>query len=194
LYTPRAYFLNIDRVIFPDSLIIDSFANPQKDLPALKSLDLYRNDITQMEDYRSKVFGLLPGLTYLDGTDVENKEADESDGDGDALEDEELEPAPVNGKASGAGDAEIEDEFKAGNGAESSPESFALSPEEHQLGPGATEEVYDSSSVAEGEGEGEGEVEEEEEDDEDEDLEDSDEEDGIALQDLYREELEVVQF
>jgi len=40
---------------------------PLKDLSNLKSVDLYRNEVTQVEDYRDKVFALLPGLTYLDG-------------------------------------------------------------------------------------------------------------------------------
>lgn len=40
---------------------------PLKDLTTLKSIDLYRNEITQIEEYREKVFNLLPGLSYLDG-------------------------------------------------------------------------------------------------------------------------------
>lgn len=40
---------------------------PLKELTNLKSVDLYRNEVTQVEEYRDKVFALLPGLTYLDG-------------------------------------------------------------------------------------------------------------------------------
>jgi acidic leucine-rich nuclear phosphoprotein 32 family protein A/C/D len=41
---------------------------PLKELINLKSVDLYRNEVTQVDEYRDKVFALLPGLTYLDGT------------------------------------------------------------------------------------------------------------------------------
>lgn len=40
---------------------------PLKELSNLKSVDLYRNEVTQIEEYRDKVFNLLPGLSYLDG-------------------------------------------------------------------------------------------------------------------------------
>jgi len=54
----------------------------------LKSLDLYRNDVTQIEEYRDKVFELLPSLSYLDGADRNGKEcASSSDLDDDDAKD-----------------------------------------------------------------------------------------------------------
>ena len=45
-------------------------------------MDLLDNDICNMEDYRSKVFKLLPSLKYLDEQDAEeNEEEDDSDGE-----------------------------------------------------------------------------------------------------------------
>jgi len=40
---------------------------PLKDFKKLKNLDLFNNDVTSVEDYRSKVFNLIPTLKYLDG-------------------------------------------------------------------------------------------------------------------------------
>lgn len=63
-----------------------------KDLPNLKSLDLFNCDVTNAEEYREKVFELLPNLKYLDGYDRDDQEAeDDEDEDGveDDLDDEE---------------------------------------------------------------------------------------------------------
>jgi acidic leucine-rich nuclear phosphoprotein 32 family protein A/C/D len=40
---------------------------PLKELTNLESIDLYKNEVTKIEEYREKVFNLLPGLNYLDG-------------------------------------------------------------------------------------------------------------------------------
>lgn len=47
--------------------------------------------MTNLNDYRESVFKLLPQLTYLDGYDIEDREASDSDGDvdGDGVEDDE---------------------------------------------------------------------------------------------------------
>lgn len=142
-------------------------------MPSLKSLDLYRNDVTQAEDYRTKVFQLLPGLTYLDGTDANNKEMDEDESDLD-----EDESGPVNGKGDEGAD---EDKIKTGNGAnDSSPDEFSLSPGEQDLNLGATDdaESYKWSDSEDQDEEGDEEDEEEEED-------------VVGLKDIYREDLEV---
>ena len=54
----------------------------QKDLPNLKSLDLFNCEVTNADDYRDKVFESLPHLKYLDGYDRDDNEADEDDEDG----------------------------------------------------------------------------------------------------------------
>uniref|UniRef100_A0A915KP95 Uncharacterized protein n=1 Tax=Romanomermis culicivorax TaxID=13658 RepID=A0A915KP95_ROMCU len=54
-----------------------------KQLKNLQSLDLFNCEITKAEDYRSKVFEILPSLVYLDETDKMNRscatDEDESD-------------------------------------------------------------------------------------------------------------------
>lgn len=40
---------------------------PLKEFENLKNLDLFNNEVTAMDDYRSKVFALHPSLKYLDG-------------------------------------------------------------------------------------------------------------------------------
>ena len=52
----------------------------QKTLENLTHLDLFNNPLgSEEEDYRNKVFKLLPNLKYLDGTDIDNVEDEDSD-------------------------------------------------------------------------------------------------------------------
>lgn len=67
---------------------------PLKDLPNLKSLDLFNCEVTANEDYREKVFEMLSQISYLDGFDQNDKECEDDDDevedlDGDEDEDEE---------------------------------------------------------------------------------------------------------
>ncbi|XP_045076587.1 acidic leucine-rich nuclear phosphoprotein 32 family member B, partial [Coregonus clupeaformis] len=66
-----------------------STLEPLKKLDSLKSLDLFNCEVTNLNDYRESVFKLLPQLTYLDGYDVEDREATDSDGEVDDDDDEE---------------------------------------------------------------------------------------------------------
>nr|XP_019956786.1 PREDICTED: acidic leucine-rich nuclear phosphoprotein 32 family member B isoform X2 [Paralichthys olivaceus] len=68
-----------------------STLEPLKKLANLKSLDLFNCEVTNLNDYRDSVFKLLPQLTYLDGYDMEDREASDSDGevDGDGVDDDE---------------------------------------------------------------------------------------------------------
>jgi len=52
---------------------------PLKELSNLKSLELTNCEIASTENYREKVFKLLPNLKYLDGYDLNDKEIDESE-------------------------------------------------------------------------------------------------------------------
>ncbi|XP_075971590.1 acidic leucine-rich nuclear phosphoprotein 32 mapmodulin isoform X2 [Anticarsia gemmatalis] len=45
----------------------------------LKNLDLFNNEVTAIDEYRTKVFALHPSLKYLDGFDKEDREAEDSD-------------------------------------------------------------------------------------------------------------------
>uniref|UniRef100_A0A3P9MZ68 Acidic leucine-rich nuclear phosphoprotein 32 family member n=1 Tax=Poecilia reticulata TaxID=8081 RepID=A0A3P9MZ68_POERE len=66
-----------------------STLEPLKKLPQLKSLDLFNCEVTNLGDYRDSIFTLLPQLTYLDGYDADDCEASDSDGEADAVDDEE---------------------------------------------------------------------------------------------------------
>lgn len=68
-----------------------TWSDQQKKLDNLKSLDLFNCEVTNLNDYRESVFKLLPQLTYLDGYDMEDREASDSDGevDGDGVDDDE---------------------------------------------------------------------------------------------------------
>ncbi|KAG2466472.1 AN32B protein, partial [Polypterus senegalus] len=70
-----------------------STLEPLKKLDNLKSLDLFNCEVTNLNDYRESVFKLLPHLTYLDGYDIEDKEASDSEGevDGDGVDDDDEE-------------------------------------------------------------------------------------------------------
>jgi len=68
----------------------------------LKSLDMFNCDLTSSENYREKVFELLPTLKYLDGFDKDDKECDDSD---DNLDEDEIENDDEDGD-----DAEDDDE------------------------------------------------------------------------------------
>ncbi|KAL4706614.1 hypothetical protein ACJJTC_009026 [Scirpophaga incertulas] len=52
---------------------------PLEEFANLKNLDLFNNEVTSIDDYRSKVFALHPSLKYLDGFDKEDREAEDSD-------------------------------------------------------------------------------------------------------------------
>lgn len=52
---------------------------PLEEFENLKNLDLFNNEVTSIDDYRSKVFALHPSLKYLDGFDKEDREAEDSD-------------------------------------------------------------------------------------------------------------------
>ncbi|KAJ8727517.1 hypothetical protein PYW07_001636 [Mythimna separata] len=52
---------------------------PLEDFEYLKNLDLFNNEVTSIEEYRSKVFALHPSLKYLDGFDKQDREVEDSD-------------------------------------------------------------------------------------------------------------------
>lgn len=54
---------------------------PLKELVNLEVLDLFNNEVTTTEEYRDKIFELIPSLKYLDGFDKDDTEApsDEED-------------------------------------------------------------------------------------------------------------------
>ncbi|KAK8674053.1 hypothetical protein V6N13_112354 [Hibiscus sabdariffa] len=70
----------------------------------LVSLDLYECPVTRVKDYRSRVFGLIKSLKYLDKMDAEGNErpeSDEEEEDEEEEEEEEDEDDPGNGEIDG---------------------------------------------------------------------------------------------
>lgn len=78
----------------------------------LVSLDLYECPVTRVKDYRSRVFGLIKTLKYLDKTDAEGNERPESD-DEDDEEDEEDEEEEEEGDEEDPGIGEVDGDERA---------------------------------------------------------------------------------
>lgn len=53
----------------------------QEEFKNLKNLDLFNCEVTNVENYRDEVFGLISSLKYLDGYDRDDKEAEDSEVD-----------------------------------------------------------------------------------------------------------------
>ncbi|XP_064796925.1 acidic leucine-rich nuclear phosphoprotein 32 family member D-like [Oncorhynchus masou masou] len=122
-----------------------STLEPLKKLPVLKSLDLFNCEVTNLGDYRESIFKLLPQLTYLDGYDIEDCEASDSDGEGDGIDDDDDEE----------GESEDFDEE-----------------EEDDDDEGVIAEEDDDSAESEEDGEVNGDIDDDDDDDEDDDDED----------------------
>lgn len=87
---------------------------PLAKLEKLTHLDLFNCEITQLAEYRDKVFKLLPHLKYLDGFDKndqeDEEECDEEDDDDDEDEDDDEEEVEAVEEKNGAGAAAEEEE------------------------------------------------------------------------------------
>ncbi|GAB2283090.1 hypothetical protein Dimus_017622 [Dionaea muscipula] len=78
----------------------------------LVSLDLYECPVTRVKDYRTRVFGLIRSLKYLDKMDAEENERPESDDEDDDDEEEEEEEEDP-----GSGEIDAEDQpYRLNNG------------------------------------------------------------------------------
>ncbi|XP_034829668.1 acidic leucine-rich nuclear phosphoprotein 32 family member A isoform X1 [Maniola hyperantus] len=119
---------------------------PLDEFENLRVLDLFNNDVTNIDDYRAKVFALHPSVKYLDGFDREDREAEDSD-----AEEEDVEE--LNGNNDSEEDSEVDDE-------EDEDEDISLSAVYRDN----LEEESSASSLFAG-----SDVEEEEEDDDDND-------------------------
>jgi len=75
---PNITHLNISGNLFKD---VDSLA-PLKNLPQLKSVDLFNRPVTANENFRTEIFNTLPQVKYVDGFDKDDKEAEDSEDDG----------------------------------------------------------------------------------------------------------------
>lgn len=73
--SPKLQHLNISGNRIKDLEALE----PLKEFHELVNLDLYNCEVTKSEDYRQKVFDLLPNLNSLDGYDRDEKEVADSD-------------------------------------------------------------------------------------------------------------------
>ncbi|OIT29080.1 PREDICTED: acidic leucine-rich nuclear phosphoprotein 32-related protein [Nicotiana attenuata] len=163
----------------------------------LVSLDLYECPVTRVKDYRSRVFGLIRSLKYLDKMDAEGNERPESDDEEeDEEEDEEDDP--------GSGEVDGEDRpYRMNNGHRVGSEGVVdvdedesdADEEEMEITRGINGSKHDGSSSSHHsngfrvEAVGDGDDEEDDEDDEDEDFveeidEEGDEEDVVEVHEI----------
>ncbi|KAF8406420.1 hypothetical protein HHK36_008507 [Tetracentron sinense] len=185
----------------------------------LVSLDLYECPVTRIKDYRSRVFGLIKSLKYLDKMDADENERPESDDEEEDEEDDE-EDDPGSGeidgedrsaKMSNGGNVGDEDILDVDEDEESDADEEET--ETARTANGLTQDSHHHSNgfrvAASTDGDGDGDEDDEDEDDlgeeideegEDEDvvevheIEDSDEdEDGVEEEDDEDEEEEEVE-
>lgn len=97
--SPKLTHLNLSGNRIKDVATLE----PLKEFAALKYLDLFNNEVTGIDNYRDKVFTLIPSLKFLDGFDKDDKEAEES-------EDEDQEDANDGSDDEEDGDFDDEDE------------------------------------------------------------------------------------
>ncbi|XP_020800537.1 acidic leucine-rich nuclear phosphoprotein 32 family member A isoform X1 [Drosophila serrata] len=76
--SPKLQYLNLSGNKIKD---LDAL-KPLEEFKNLEVLDLFNNDATQVENYREKIFKMLPSLNFLDGFDCNDEEV-QSDGDDD---------------------------------------------------------------------------------------------------------------
>ena len=69
----------------------------QKSFDSLTHLDLFNNDICNSDEYRTKVFKLLPNLKYLDDADADDNDEAEEESDVDDVDEGEDGEAGANG-------------------------------------------------------------------------------------------------
>ncbi|XP_019368906.1 PREDICTED: acidic leucine-rich nuclear phosphoprotein 32 family member B isoform X3 [Gavialis gangeticus] len=175
--TPNLTHLNLSGNKIKDINTLE----PLKKLPNLHSLDLFNCEVTMLINYRESVFALLPQLTYLDGFDVDDQEAPDSDpeADGDGLDDEYEE----NGDEGEEDDDDEEDELDEEVIDDEEEDDDDLDAEEEEDGVDDEEEEDDEDGEDEEEDEGDEELPQGEkrkrelEDEGEEDLEDEDDED-----------------
>ncbi|XP_076150893.1 acidic leucine-rich nuclear phosphoprotein 32 family member B [Alosa pseudoharengus] len=160
-----------------------STLEPLKKLDHLKSLDLFNCEVTNLNDYRESVFKLLPQLTYLDGYDMEDREASDSDGevDGDGVDDDDDEEGEEEEDEDGEEedfDEEDDDDDDDDDEVEGEEDDVSGEDEEEDFGRGDVDDEDDDDDDDEDEEEaGKGEKRKREADDEDDDDDDDEDDD-----------------
>ncbi|XP_046901624.1 acidic leucine-rich nuclear phosphoprotein 32 family member B isoform X1 [Hypomesus transpacificus] len=147
-----------------------STLEPLKKLDNLKSLDLFNCEVTNLNDYRESVFKLLPQLTYLDGYDLEDREASDSDGEVDGVDDDDDEEGEEDedGEEEDFDEDEDDDDEEEVEGEEDDEEASADEEEEDVGQEGEVEDEDDDEEEDEAEA-GKGEKRKRDPEDEDDD-------------------------
>ncbi|XP_033253607.1 acidic leucine-rich nuclear phosphoprotein 32 family member A-like isoform X1 [Drosophila miranda] len=76
--SPKLQYLNLSGNKIKDLETL----KPLEEFKSLAVLDLFNNDATKVDNYRDKIFKMLPSLNFLDGFDCNGEEA-QSEGDDD---------------------------------------------------------------------------------------------------------------
>lgn len=113
--SPNLTHLNLSGNKIKDIETID----PLKEFVNLKYLDLFNCEVTSIDNYRERVFNLIPNLKYLDGYDRQDVEEDDEEPDSDVDDEGHYNGEEVDGEDSdadsdedddGDNDDEVEDE------------------------------------------------------------------------------------
>ncbi|XP_063074433.1 acidic leucine-rich nuclear phosphoprotein 32 family member B [Engraulis encrasicolus] len=152
-----------------------STLEPLKKLDHLKSLDLFNCEVTNLNDYRESVFKLLPQLTYLDGYDLDDQEASDSDGEVDGVDTDDEDGEGEEDEDGEDFDEEEDDDEDDEVGEEDDDDDVSGEDEEDFSQDGEVDdEDDDDDDEDEEEAEGKGEKRKREADDEDDDDDDDD--------------------
>lgn len=147
---------------------------PLKDLTNLKSLDLFNCEVTNLEEYREKVFDMLPQISYLDGFDQNDKECEDDEDEVEDVDDDDDDEDDEENEDDDDDDEDGEDEVGLDYLVKGQIEDDE---EEEDFDPEADDD--DDDDLGEGEEEEEGEDgEEDNEDEQEEDEDDEEEADG----------------
>ncbi|CAO2610716.1 Acidic leucine-rich nuclear phosphoprotein 32 family member B, partial [Lemmus lemmus] len=112
-----------------------STLEPLKKFDCLKSLDLFGCEVTNLNDYQESIFKLLPQLSYLDGYDLEDQEAPDSDLEVDGVDKEEDEEGDEDEEEDEDGEEENEEEDEDGDeDVEGKDDEDEVSGEEEEFG------------------------------------------------------------
>ncbi|KAK4297200.1 hypothetical protein Pmani_012555 [Petrolisthes manimaculis] len=105
---PKLAYLNLSGNKIKDLETLE----PLKDLKSLFNLDLFNCEVSLVENYREKMFALIPSLVYLDGFDKEdNSEEEDGEEEEDGVVEAEDDGVVVEGQEEEDDDVEEEEEL-----------------------------------------------------------------------------------
>ncbi|XP_064544004.1 acidic leucine-rich nuclear phosphoprotein 32 family member A isoform X2 [Drosophila montana] len=146
--SPQLQYLNLSGNKIKDLETL----KPLEEFKNLAVLDLFNNDATQVENYREKIFKMLPSLSFLDGFDCNDDEV-QSEGD----DDEEVNGNDSEDDVSGDDDGDSDESDDEDNGDVSLSEVYNDDLEEDnsdwEEGEGGDDDEDEDSDIDEADGE-----------------------------------------